>query len=160
MKLTSTNPSHNYEVIGEVEASTEQDVKDAVAKARSAQPAWAAFTQDERNKAVASFVEVCKQHGDELAELMSKEMGKPITQSRAQVGELVEYFEAEMAMADKALAPEVVFENDSERHHLTREPLGVVVCITPWNFPILNIPWQAGQALLAGNTILYKPPRK
>jgi acyl-CoA reductase-like NAD-dependent aldehyde dehydrogenase len=51
----------------------------------------------------------------------------------------------------------VVFENNTERHTLTHEPLGVVACITPWNFPILNIPWQAGQALLAGNTVLYKP---
>jgi succinate-semialdehyde dehydrogenase/glutarate-semialdehyde dehydrogenase len=55
------------------------------------------------------------------------------------------------------LATETVFEDDKERHHLVREPLGVIVCIAPWNFPFLNIPWQAGQALIAGNTILYKP---
>jgi succinate-semialdehyde dehydrogenase/glutarate-semialdehyde dehydrogenase len=156
MKITSTNPSRNYEVIGEAEASSVQEVKDAVAKARTAQPAWSALPQEGRNKAVESLVEVLKQHGDELAELMSKEMGKPITQARAQVDEMASHFHELITMADKALAPELVFENDSERHHQMREPFGVVVCIAPWNFPLLNIPWQAGQALLAGNTVVFK----
>jgi len=157
MKLTSTNPSRNYEVIGEVDVSTEQEVHDAVAKARAAQPAWAALSQKERNEAVTSFVEICRQHVEDVAVITSKEMGKPISQARAQVNEALDYFNDYMAMAEKALEPEVVFENATERHHLTREPLGVVICITPWNFPFLNIPWQAGQALIAGNTIIYKP---
>ncbi len=157
MKITSTNPSRNYEIIGEVEASTEHDIKNAVAQARVAQPAWAALTQTQRNAAVESFVTVCREHTDEIAQLMAKEMGKPIVQARAQVTESLGYFHAYMEMAEEALAPQVVFENDTERHHLTREPLGVIACITPWNFPFLNLPWQAGQALLAGNTVLYKP---
>ena len=157
MKLISTNPSRNYKIIGEVEASTEQEVIDAVTHARVIQPAWAALSQAERNKAVQSFVEVCKQRAAELATLMAKEMGKPLTQARAQVNESIDYFNAYMGMAEKALAPEVVFQSKTERHILTREPLGVIAAITPWNFPIRNIPWQVGQALIAGNDILYKP---
>lgn len=156
MKITSTNPSHNYEIIGEVEAATEQEIKKAVANARAAQPAWAALPQTERNAAVESFIAACDQHAGELAELMSKEMGKPIVQSRNQVKESADFFHAQMAGIEQALAPQIVFEDDSQRHHLVREPLGVIVCITPWNFPMLNIAWQAGQALLAGNTILFK----
>jgi succinate-semialdehyde dehydrogenase / glutarate-semialdehyde dehydrogenase len=157
MKIPSTNPSRGYEVVGEVEVSTEQDVKDAVARARAAQPAWAALSQAERNKAIESFVNTCNQHAEEIATLMAKEMGKPVAKARTQVQEAADYFHAYMDMADKALAPEIVFENETERHHLTREPLGVVACISPWNFPILNIPWQMAQALIAGNTIVYKP---
>ncbi len=157
MKLTSTNPSRNYEVIGTVEASTEQEVHDAVAKARAAQPAWAGLSQQDRNEAITSFVEICRQHIEDVALITSKEMGKPISQARSQVEEALDYFRDYMTMAEKALASEVVFENNTERHHLNREPLGVVACITPWNFPFLNIPWQAGQALIAGNTIVYKP---
>lgn len=157
MKLTSTNPSRNYEIVGEVEVSTEQDIKNAVEKARAAQPAWAALSQAERNEAISSFVELCKQNTEEIATAVSREMGKPIAASRRQVNESSGYFRAYMAMADKALAPEMVFEDDTQIHHLTREPLGVVACITPWNFPMLNIPMQAGQALIAGNTIVYKP---
>lgn len=157
MKLASTNPSRNYEVIGEVEVSTEQDVKDAVARARAAQPAWAALNQDKRNQAVQSFMDVCKANSEEIAVTMSQEMGKPIKQSRSQIEEAFNYFRDYMKMAERVLAPKVVFENETERHHLIREPLGVVVAITPWNFPFLNIPWQLGQALLAGNAIIYKP---
>lgn len=156
MKIISTNPSRNYEPIGEVEASTEQEIKDAVAKARTAQPKWAALTQTERNAAIESFVKVCDKHADEIAELMSKEMGKPIVQARAQVKESPDFFHAQIEMAEKVLAAEIIYEDDTQRHHLTREPLGVIVCIMPWNFPFLNIPWQMGQALLAGNTVVFK----
>lgn len=157
MNITSTNPSRNYEVIDEIAAATEREIKDAVTKARAAQPAWAALTPEERSKAIQSFVAVCKERATEIAELMAKEMGKPIKQARSQVDETFGYFQAYADMAKDTLAPQVVFENDTERHHLTREPLGVTAAITPWNFPFLNIPWQVGQALLAGNTILYKP---
>jgi acyl-CoA reductase-like NAD-dependent aldehyde dehydrogenase len=54
------------------------------------------------------------------------------------------------------LTSEVVYEDRLQRHHLVREPLGVIGCITPWSFPFLNIAWQAGQALLAGNAIVIK----
>jgi len=157
MKLASTNPSRNYEVLGEVEISTEEDIKNMVAKARAAQPAWAALSQAERNQAVQSFVDVCKPSAEEIATTMAQEMGKPIKQARNQVNEAFSYFRDYMKMAEEALAPEIVFENDTERHHLLHEPLGVIVAITPWNFPILNIPWQFGQALLAGNAVIYKP---
>lgn len=156
MKITSTNPSRNYEIVGKVEASTDQQVKQAVAKARAAQPKWAALTQAERNAAVESFIEVCNKRADEIAELMAKEMGKPISQARSQVNDNADFFHAQMEQVEKALAPEIVYEDETQRHHLVRESLGVVACITPWNFPFLSIPWQAGQALLAGNTIVFK----
>src|SRR5580658_248073 len=100
MKIVSTNPSRNYEVIGEVEISSEQDVKNAVAKARKVQPAWAALSQIDRNRAIESFIEVCKQHSQEIAEIVTQEMGKPITQSHAQVKESLNYFQAYMDMAE------------------------------------------------------------
>ncbi len=157
MKITSTNPSRNYELIGEIEVTTDQDISEAVTRARAVQPAWASLSQPERNAAVESFIEACKPRAEEIAIAMAKEMGKPIFQARAQIAESFNYFHAYMEMAEKALAPKVVFENDTEVHTETREPLGVIVCITPWNFPFLNIPWQAGQSLLAGNAVLYKP---
>lgn len=157
MKLVSTNPSRNYEVLGEVEISIKKDIKNAVQRSRNAQPEWASLSQKERNKAVESLVEIFGKHTDEIASTMAKEMGKPIKQARAQVVEACDYFKAYMKLSYTALAHEVVFENQNEKHTLIREPLGVIASIIPWNFPILNIPWQMGQALLAGNTIIYKP---
>lgn len=157
MKIQSTNPSDNYAVLGEVEASSAPQVVAAVAKARTAQPAWAALTQEERNAAVQSFVDVCHKRAEEIATVMASEMGKPLAQARGQVADSFTYFADYMDMVNIAMEPEVVFEDDSQRHVLTREPLGVVACITPWNFPFLNLPWQCGPALLTGNTIVYKP---
>ncbi len=156
-KLLSTNPSRNYAPNGEVEISTEQDVIEAVAKARAEQPGWSALSLEERRRAITSFMEICKQRAEEIARLMSQEMGKPITAARSQIDEGLDYFQAYLEMAEEALASKVVFEDDAQRHIQTREPRGVIVCIAPWNFPFLNIPWQAGQALIAGNTIVFKP---
>jgi acyl-CoA reductase-like NAD-dependent aldehyde dehydrogenase len=82
MKIASTNSSRNYEVIGEVEAAAEHDVQAAVAKAHASQPAWAALSQAERNQAVLSLVATFKRHAEEIAVLVSKEIGMPIARSR------------------------------------------------------------------------------
>lgn len=156
MKIKSINPS-NYEVIGEVEVSTEQDIQEALSKARKAQPAWAALSQTERNKAVESFMAVLVKHTDELVEAVSTEMGKPVSLSKGDIKESSDNFSAFMEMSEQALGPVTVFEDETQKHIQIREPLGVLVAITPWNFPVLNIPFQFGQALLAGNTVLYKP---
>lgn len=156
-KLASTNPSKEYEVIGEVEITAEQELHSILAEARDAQPKWASLSQTERNAAVESFVKICQAHSDEIATAISTEMGKPITPSKADMQESVDYFHAFMKMAEEALTPEVVFENETEKHTQVREPIGVLACITPWNFPFYNIPLQFGAALLTGNAILYKP---
>lgn len=156
MKLVSTNPGRNYEVIGEVEVSTEADVKVAVEKARAAQPKWAALSIKERCAKIESFVKLAERRAEDIAQIISKEMGMPIKRSRTQVAEAAEYFRAFMGMAEEALQPEVVFEDERQIHTVTREPRGVVACIAPWNFPFLNIPWHAGQTLIAGNTVVFK----
>jgi succinate-semialdehyde dehydrogenase / glutarate-semialdehyde dehydrogenase len=156
MKIKSIDPS-NYEVVGEVEASSEQEIQEVVEKARKVQPKWAALSQAERNKAVQSFADVLVKHDDELAAAVSTEMGKPINISKGDIQQSADYFKAFMEMAERALEPITVFEDDTQKHIQIREPLGVLVVITPWNFPIFNIPFQFGQALLAGNAILYKP---
>ncbi len=156
MKIKSINPS-NYEVIGEVEASTEQEIRQALIKARKAQPKWSALSQGERNKAVESFVKVLVEHADELVEAVSSEMGKPVKLAKGDIQQCVDYYGAFMEIAEQALKPVTVFEDETQKHIQIREPLGVFVAITPWNFPIFNIPFQFGQALLAGNTVLYKP---
>lgn len=157
MKIISTNPSRNYEVIGEVTSSTPKDIENALAKAKNAQPKWAALTQAKRNKAIESFVEVCSRHAEDMAKAVSMEMGKPIKKSSLDVEGLKDHFQALMKISDQALKPETVFEDKTKKHVLFREPLGVLVCICPWNFPIFNIPFTFGAALLAGNAVLYKP---
>ncbi len=155
-RIKSINPSTNEEV-GDVEAASESDVTKAVSRARDTQQEWSSMDLSQRQEAIESFLRKCEERTEDIAQIMSKEMGKPITAARHQIKEGVEYFEAFFEMAEEALKPEIVLENKSEKHTQYREPLGVIAAIAPWNFPFLNIPWQIGQALLAGNTVVYKP---
>lgn len=157
MKITSTNPSRNYEVIAEIETTPAEKLPELIERARTAQLGWAALSQAERNSAYASFVEVCRNNAEKIATTMAREMGKPIKEARGHIEWTYSFFEAYMEMADQALAPEVVYEDKTQRHTQYREPRGVIACISPWNFPFLNLAWQTTQALLAGNTIIYKP---
>jgi acyl-CoA reductase-like NAD-dependent aldehyde dehydrogenase len=157
MKIISTNPGRNYEIVGEVESATEADVAEAVAKARKAQPEWAAISLQERCERIRTFLKVCEENLEEIAQIMSKEMGKPISSSRDSITQTFNEFEDYMQQAEAALAPSVVFENDTEKHTQTFEPRGVIAAITPWNFPFNNISFQIGQPLIAGNTVVMKP---
>src|SRR3989344_4136910 len=116
MKIISTDPSKDYKVLGEVEAANEKDVVEAVRLARKAQPEWAALSLEDRCKKIQSFMEVCRNRSEDIAQIMSKEMGKPIKAARAQVNEALEYFEEYIKLAKEALKPTVVYENDTERH--------------------------------------------
>jgi aspartate-semialdehyde dehydrogenase len=156
MKIASVNPSRNYELIGEVEASTEEEVKGVVDKARAAQIAWSGLTVVDRCKAVASLKDGLTVRAEELAHLIAEETGRPITGARLDVANGISCFEAYMVTAEEHLAPKVTFETDTEMHSVYREPWGVIAAICPWNFPTMSVAWQCGQALIAGNAVLYK----
>lgn len=157
MKITSTNPGKKYEVIGEVEAASEAGVTQAVLNARKAQPSWAALSINERCDKLRSFLKVSEARFEDIAQIMSQEMGKPIISSRDSITQTVGEFEDYMSQAEQALAPTVVYENEAEKHIQTFEPRGVIAAIAPWNFPFNNISFQVGQALIAGNAVVYKP---
>ncbi|MCL4359830.1 aldehyde dehydrogenase family protein [Patescibacteria group bacterium] len=156
MKLTSTNPSRNFEVIGSVNVSTEKDIIASVTKARKTFSSWSATPLSERKKKLRSFIDISQKRSEEIARLISLETGRPITSARGNVRGGIEYFEAYLAMAERYLSPAVTVETSSELHRVYREPRGVVAAILPWNYPFMNVVWQCGQALIAGNTIVYK----
>jgi acyl-CoA reductase-like NAD-dependent aldehyde dehydrogenase len=155
-KLISSNPSRNFEVVGEVDASTKDQVEDAVTQAHAALTDWAALSVTDRCRAVGSFVQKARNQAEDIATLVATETGRPISSSRHNVASGIEYFDSYLEMAEKALQPHVTLESESEIHRVVREPWGVVAAICPWNYPFLNVAWQCGQALLAGNTVVYK----
>lgn len=156
MKLISKNPSRNYEVLGKVSVSSEAEIKHAVSIAKEAIPIWSNLSLDTRCNHIQSFINISKSRAEEIAQLIAKETGRPITSARANVEGGFEYLEAYIKMADKYLSPQVTYESDKEIHKILREPRGVTVAILPWNYPYMNVAWQCGQALIAGNTIVYK----
>ena len=93
---------------------------------------------------------------EDLAKVISEEMGMPIRLARDDVQYGLNYYRWYLDHASEYLKPEIVFENDSEIHRVYHEPLGVVVAITPWNYPFMLFSWSCIQALLAGNTVIWK----
>lgn len=154
-KIISINPS-NYEILGEVEYSTEKEVKDKVKKANAAKREWKELGLAGRVNALRIVSEKFSEKKEELARLAAKEMGMPISQSKADVEDGISFFNWYLDNASKYLAPEVVYEDDKVTQTVFYEPIGTAAVITPWNFPLSNFIWGAGQNLIVGNTVVYK----
>jgi aldehyde dehydrogenase (NAD+) len=146
------NPA-TEEVIGRIPSGTASDVDKAVAAARAAQDAWAATSPEERGKLIARLQEaVTAKHG-EIANTIAQEMGAPI--------KMAEAIQAGLPIADIATAAQLATSFEWERQignsTVVMEPLGVVGCITPWNYPLHQVTAKVAYALAAGCTVVLKP---
>ncbi len=154
--LVSTSPARNFASLGEIPMSTPDDVQAKVIAARTAFPAWAGLPLADRISHLSRLRDQFTERRAELAELMSLEMGMPITQSLFTVDRALSYMNWSLSNAPTYLAPEVTYEDEREIHEIHLEPHGVAACISPWNFPASNFVWATFQALLAGNTVVFK----
>src|SRR3989344_8398784 len=109
--IKSINPSTN-EVLGEVEISTEKDIKEKITKAHKAKENWRDLGIEGRVKALRMVVENFKTHKEEIAKLTSSEMGMPISLSRGDVDDSLKYFSWYLDNAEKYLSPELVYEDE------------------------------------------------
>lgn len=156
-KLISTNPGRAYEEIGSVEISTEQEIIDAVATARSALPTWKSLSTEERGQYVQKISDIIKNRKEEVELLITQEMGKPLNQSAGEVeSEAVDAIPSAIKNAVEFMQKRVVDDYDDYHTEVWNEPYGVFAVIAPWNYPVGQ--WVNGvtQALLAGNTIVFK----
>lgn len=156
MKLQSTNPAKNYQPLGEVEVSTQQDVERKVAAAHKAQKGWQALGVAGRIEKLKKAVEDFEKNKHALALLITQEMGKPLKDSVDEIDFALNYFRSYFETAPKCLKPELTHKGDGEQHEVHREPYGVAAIIVPWNYPFCNFVWQGGITLLAGNTVVFK----
>src|SRR5688572_1647685 len=157
MKLVSTNPAKGYEVVGEVTVSTPAEIKTKLAKARAAATAWKELGVEARIKLLEPIRDEFASRIDEIAQLVSRETGKPIKQSTAEV---TRYATEELTWflenGPKALADEITLQDDESLHRIKYEPHGVVAAIAPWNFPFGMAVWGIFPNLVAGNTVVFK----
>jgi acyl-CoA reductase-like NAD-dependent aldehyde dehydrogenase len=145
--------STTEEVMGTVPAGTPEDVDRAVRAAARAYPAWAATPRDEQAKLLARVQEALVARTDELARLITEEVGMPYALSRlVQVGLPIASF---ASMAE--LLSSFSFEEEIGNSLVVREPAGVVGAITPWNYPLHQIAAKVAPALAAGCTVVLKP---
>jgi len=153
----NVNPSDTNDIVGEFAHGSTSDAEDAVAAARSALPRWAFATPQERADVLDRAGDEVVRRADELGDLLAREEGKTLPEARGEVvraGQILK-FHGGQALRNSG---EVL---DSIRPGLevtvTREPLGVVSVITPWNFPIAIPAWKIAPALAYGNTVVFKP---
>lgn len=150
------NP-HDGSLLARVAEAREADVDRAVEAAAAAFPAWARTPAAERGRLLLKLADAIEANADELARLESIDTGHPLRDSRGlDVPRTVATFRYFGGMADK-LQGTVVPVEAGFLNYVTRDPLGVVGQIVPWNFPLMFTSWKMGPALAAGNTIVLKP---
>jgi betaine-aldehyde dehydrogenase len=151
---TLVNPA-TEEAIAEVEAAGVEETDAAVARAKASFPAWRDVAPTDRARLLRRLATLVEDHGDELARLESRNVGKPIQGARAEVGMVAQVFHYYAGAVDKHFGETIPVAGGVD---LTfREPLGVVGLIVPWNFPLNIASWKLGPALACGNTVVLKP---
>ena len=150
------NPADGH-VIGTVPAFSATETRAAIEAANRAFPAWRAKTAKERAQILRKWYDLMMANQEDLAIIMTAEQGKPMAESRGEIGyggSFIEWFAEEGKRAYGDVIPQHL--ND-RRIVVTKEPVGVVGMITPWNFPNAMITRKAGPALAAGCTVVSRP---
>ena len=147
------------EVIGEVPVCSAADVQAAVARARVASVSWGALSYAEREEELVRWRRALAEAADELADLISRENGKPPLDGMVEVFMALSHLDHAAHRAAKALRPEKVSTGllANFRATVTYHPLGVVGVIGPWNYPIFTPLGSIAYALAAGNAVVFKP---
>jgi gamma-glutamyl-gamma-aminobutyraldehyde dehydrogenase len=148
--------------LGQVAACGAEDIERAVIAARRSfdSGAWSEAKPTYRKKVLLKFAQLIEQYGDELALLESLDMGKPVTDARqVDVAATIRCMAWTGEALDKIYG-EVAATGPDELGLVTREPLGVVGAIVPWNFPLLMASWKLAPALAMGNSVVLKPSEK
>ncbi len=150
------NP-HDGSLLAQVAEARAADVDRAVEAAQEAFPAWSSMPAADRGRLLARLADAVEAHAEELARLESTDTGHPLKDSTVlDVPRTVASFRYFAGMADKYQGSVVPVEAGF-LNYVTREPLGVVGQIVPWNFPLMFVSWKLGPALAAGNTVVMKP---
>ncbi len=155
--VANINPSNITESLGDFAQASQAQVQQAIACARQAQPVWEKTPLEQKQKVLQTIGDELIARCDELGRLLSSEEGKPFAEGRGEIyraGQFFQYYAAEVLrqMGDMAesVRPGVQVE-------VTREAVGVVAVISPWNFPTATASWKIAPALAFGNSVIWKP---
>lgn len=153
---TSSNPANSSDFVAEFATGSREDACRAVDAAQSAYPSWSGLTGMARAEFLNRWAEVIEARTEELAVAMTREVGKPIVESRGEVARcavILRYYAGEAVRPQGQVIP---CQMRGALQYSIRGPLGVVAMITPWNFPLAIPLWKLGPALAMGNTAVLK----
>jgi len=153
----SINPARRSDVLGHFAKGGGRDIDLAVRAAVAAQPNWARTPVPARAEILARAGRILEERKEELARLMTREMGKVLTEARGDVQEGIDMAKYMAGQGRNPVGEVVPSELRNKRAFTERVPIGVVGCITPWNFPLAIPCWKLMPALLAGNAVVFKP---
>jgi aldehyde dehydrogenase (NAD+) len=151
------NPSNLSDVVGVYARATAEETKQAIAAAKAAFPAWSRSGILERHAILRKTADEILARKQELGELLSREEGKTLPEGIGEVtraGQIFDFFAGEVLRLSGEVLPSV---RPGVGVEITREPIGVIGIITPWNFPIAIPTWKIAPALAYGNTVVIKP---
>ena len=155
--FNSLNPAHKDQVLGVMQASNAQDVDLAIRAAERAFPSWRKTPAPARGEICLKAGILLEQRKEDLARLMTQEMGKVLKETGGDVQEAIDMAKYAAGMGRRAFGETVPSELKNKWAMTRREPLGVIACITPWNFPMAIPSWKIFPALMGGNTVVFKP---
>lgn len=155
-KVVSSNPGKNYQKIGSVEITSNKDIERKVREANNAKEEWRKLGLQKRIDLLRKTEGILNKRAGDIANIITKEIGAPITECKDEVSWDFGYFDWFLDNAEKYLSPEIIYAEKNEKYTLTYEPLGTAAVITPWNLPFDLFLWGVIPNLLVGNTVIYK----
>ena len=155
--VDNVNPADTTDILGTVKLATRDEAKSAVVAAYDARHLWRSTPPPVRGKMLFRAARLLEDAKDDLAALMTREEGKTLTEAKGEIQRAVNIMEY-MGGEGRRISGETIHsELPSNFAYTIKQPLGVVACITPWNFPVAIPVWKIAPALVAGNTVVFKP---
>ncbi len=153
----SINPANTSQVLGRFQKSSVEDVRLAITAAKEAFPKWSKVSAPTRGDVIFKLINLLEEHKEELALILTKEVGKAIRESRGEVLKTIQAMKQFSGEATRLAGETLPSYNEEIFAYTVREPLGVVGVIAPYNFPLGIGIWKIAPAIIAGNTVVFKP---
>jgi methylmalonic acid semialdehyde dehydrogenase len=151
------NPANTDEVLGTVKQATRDEARAAVEAAIDAFRGWRSTPAPARGKIVGKAARLLEEHKEELATILTREEGKTLAESRGELQRSINVADFCAGESRRMNGETIQSELPSNFAYTIKQPLGVVACVTPWNFPVAIPVWKIAPALVAGNTVVFKP---
>lgn len=155
--VPNINPANTNDVIGHTELCTADEARSAVEAAYAAFRDWKRTPAPQRGKIVAKAARLMEERKEELAAKLTREEGKTLAEARGELTRAINVAEFCAGESRRMNGETIPSELPANFAYTIKEPHGVVACITPWNFPIAIPVWKIAPALVAGNTVVFKP---
>jgi alpha-ketoglutaric semialdehyde dehydrogenase len=153
----NVNPADTDDVIGTVRLASREDARAAVEAAAEAFRGWRATPAPQRGRIIARAARLLEDNKENIAAILTREEGKTLAEARGELQRSINVTDFCAGESRRMNGETIQSELPANFAYTVREPHGVVACITPWNFPVAIPIWKIAPALVAGNTVVFKP---